>query len=58
MSVDVYAGMVYAGMLAISKALTRTELERLADTLSGVAADILKGEDKRGKVIYLNVTKG
>ena len=52
------AELVYAGMLGISKALTKSELMRLADVLSGVAADIVKGEDKRGKVIYLNVQRG
>jgi hypothetical protein len=46
-------GLICGGTLVIARLLTNTELERVADMLSGIAADIRKGEDQRGAKIEL-----
>jgi hypothetical protein len=47
--------MKFAALLTVTSDLTKTEEARLADQLSTVACEILKGEYKKGKAIFMEV---
>jgi len=48
----------YAGAMILQDVnLSPTELQRVADVLSSIAADIRKGEDKRGTFIEIRVAR-